>query len=34
LERWKVKQIGTPLEERKRLILSKGKRAGKKRKAA
>lgn len=34
LERWKVKQIGTPLEERKRLILCKGKRVEKKRKAA
>lgn len=34
LERWKAKQIGAPPEERKRLILSKGKRGGKKRKAA
>ena len=29
LERWKAKQIGIPPEERKRLILSKGKCAGK-----
>lgn len=34
LEQWKVKQIRVPPEERKRLILSKEKRAGKKRKAA
>ena len=34
LEQWKAKQIRVPPEERKRLILSKEKRAGKKRKAA
>ena len=34
LERWKAKQIGIALEERKRLILSKGKCAGKKKDAA
>ena len=28
LERWKAKQMGTPREERKRLILSKGKCSG------
>ena len=31
LEQWRAKQMGVPPEERKRLILSKGKRAGKKR---
>lgn len=30
LKRWKAKQIGAPLEERSRLILSKGKRGKKK----
>ncbi len=34
LERWKAKQVGVPIEERKRLILSKGKCAGKKKDAA
>jgi len=34
LEQWKAKQIRVPPEERKRLILSKGKRAGKKKDAA
>ena len=34
LDQWKAKQVGAPPEERKRLILSKGKRPGKKRKAA
>jgi len=34
LERWKAKQVGVPIEERKRLILSKGRCAGKNRKAA
>ncbi len=34
LERWKAKQIGIPTEERKRLILNKGKCTAKKRKAA
>ena len=34
LEQWKARQIGAPPEERKRLILNKGKCAGKRRKAA
>ena len=34
LEQWKRNQIGVPPEERKRLILNKGKRAGRKKKAA
>ena len=34
LERWKAKQVGVPIEERKRLIFNKGKCAGKKRRAA
>ena len=34
LEQWKAKQIRAPLEARKRLILSKGKCAGKKKDAA
>ena len=34
LEQWKAKQIGAPPEDRKRLILNKGKCAGKNRKAA
>ena len=34
LAQWKAKQTGIPWEDRKRLILSKGKRPGKKRKAA
>ena len=34
LARWKAKQVGVPIEERKRLILSKGKCAGKKKDAA
>lgn len=34
LEQWKAKQTAIPWKERKRLILSKGKRAGNKRKAA
>ena len=34
LEQWMAKQIGVPTHERKRLIVSKGKRGGKKRKAA
>lgn len=34
LERWKAKQVGVPIEERKRLIPSKGKCLGKNRRAA
>ena len=34
LEQWRAKQTGVPPEERKRLILSKGKCAGKKKNAA
>ena len=34
LEQWKARQIGAPREERNRLIVNKGKCAGKKRRAA